>query len=69
MSYDAWKTTNRDDETLGRSNGRPVPYACLDCAWRGKGSIARAQHYDATKHRTVYADDPRVTVHDRKASA
>lgn len=46
----------------GRSNGQPLKLVCLDCGWRGKGSIARAEHWDATRHRIVYADDPRVSV-------
>lgn len=39
----------------------PTQYACLDCCWRGKGAIARADHWRQTRHQTVYADDPRVT--------
>lgn len=45
MSFDAWKTTDPADATLGRSNGQPVLYRCLCCGWRGKGSIARAEHW------------------------
>lgn len=50
---DPWKQ-------LGRSDGRPVHYACLACGWRGEGSIARADHYVATGHVVVDARDPRV---------
>ncbi len=60
MSYDDWKATNPADETLGRSNGRPVAFACLDCLWRGKGYQARSAHYFATKHKIVWACDPRA---------
>ena len=60
MSYDHWKTTNPADSRLGRANGKPVAYACLECSWRGNGSLSRADHYNATGHRTTTATDPRV---------
>jgi len=70
MSYDNWKTTDPADSTLGRSNGQPVKYRCLDCAWRGNGSIGRAQHWRATGHTVLSADDPRFrTERQKKASA
>lgn len=59
MTYDSWKATNPADNELGRANGKPVPYRCLDCQWSGKGSIAMAQHYWATGHSVKFADDPR----------
>lgn len=59
MSYDAWKTTDPADRGLGRSNGQPVKYRCRDCAWRGNGSLARAEHYRQTGHTVLPADDPR----------
>ena len=44
----------------GQSNGNPVVYRCLTCGWRGKGSIARAQHWKWTQHRLIVPkDDPR----------
>lgn len=69
MSYDAWKATNPADERLGRSNGKPTAYACLGCAWRGHGSISRADHYNATGHTTVPATDPRVIARTVRKSA
>ena len=68
-SYDHWKTTDPADRELGRSRGTPVKYRCLDCPWRGKGSIARAQQFQATGHTVLSADDPRFTSERRKASA
>lgn len=60
MSYDAWKTTNPNDERLGRSNGNPTVYRCLTCGWRGQGSIARAEHWNRTQHPLIVPkDDPR----------
>lgn len=45
----------------GRSNGQPVTYRCLTCGWRGKGSIARAEHFRRTNGHglIVPKDDPR----------
>ena len=35
-------------------------YRCLTCGWRGKGSIARAQHWNRTQHPLIVPkDDPR----------
>lgn len=66
MSYDSWKTTNRDDERLGRTNGNPEPYRCVDCEWRGKGILNATQHWYATSHNVKHASDPRFKT---KASA
>lgn len=60
--YDAWKTTDPADGTLGRADG-PTQYRCLTCGWRGKGSIARAEHWQRTKHRLIVPkEDPRYDV-------
>jgi hypothetical protein len=53
-SYDAWKTTDPADRTLGRAKGQPEPFRCFDCAWTGKGYIARAAHVQKTGHRTGF---------------
>lgn len=46
----------------GRSNGQPTPYRCLTCGWRGKGSIARANHWQRTGHKVIVPkDDPRFS--------
>ena len=69
--HDAWKTTDPADNELGRSDGQPVPYRCLTCGFRGKGSIARANHWQRTGHRLIVPkDDPRFTdpKQERKAS-
>ena len=42
-----------------RSTGEPTKYRCLSCEWRGKGSIARADHWRETAHVVISADDPR----------
>lgn len=59
MSFDSWKTTNPADNELGRSNGRPFRFRCLDCAWTGASPMARRHHWVVTEHRIVYRDDPR----------
>lgn len=60
MSYDAWKTTDPADRTLGRSGGVPTQYRCLACGWRGKGAIARAEHWKRTQHPYIVPKaDPR----------
>jgi hypothetical protein len=72
MSYDTWKSTNRDDEQLGRSTGAPVAYRCRDCAWQGKGITAASEHFWQTEHTLLHADDPRFAARDaqmRKQSA
>jgi hypothetical protein len=72
MSYDAWKTTNPDDEQLGRSTGQPEAYRCLDCPWRGKGILAASDHFWATEHSVKPATDPRFAARDaavKKATA
>jgi hypothetical protein len=51
--------TGPDTRPHPRSDGTPVRYRCVSCEWRGKGSIARAEHWKATGHVVVYADDPR----------
>jgi hypothetical protein len=61
MSYDAWKTTDPADNTLGRSHGTPTRYWCLTCGWRGEGSIARSNHWQKTGHPLIVPnDDPRA---------
>lgn len=69
MSYDDWKATNPADSALGRSDGTPEPFACLECPWRGQGYTARSEHYYATKHQIVWACDPRAErqAQERKA--
>lgn len=69
MSYDSWKTTDPADETLGRSRGQSESFACLECPWRGKGYQARSTHWYATKHKIVWACDPRAErqAQERKA--
>jgi hypothetical protein len=59
--YDAWLAHNRHDNELGRSNGKPVPYRCLQCDWAGKGMMAASEHYRVTGHSAKPADDPRFT--------
>jgi hypothetical protein len=60
-NYDTWKSTNPDDERLGRSDGRPEAYRCRDCAWHGRGIQAASQHFWATGagHILLPATDPR----------
>lgn len=38
----------------------PTPYVCLDCFWRGRGQVPHNEHWQATKHRIVWAGDPRA---------
>lgn len=63
MSYDTWKATNPADHELGRSNSQPVVYRCLRCGWRGKGSIARAEHFRRFGGHGIIVpkEDPRFT--------
>lgn len=62
MSFDAWKTTNPADNELGRSHNVPTPYRCCTCGWRGKGSIARSEHFYKTGHDLIVPkEDPRAT--------
>jgi hypothetical protein len=70
MSYDAWKTTNPADNALGRSSGAPTIYRCLTCGWKGRGSIARANHWQVSGHKLIVPkDDPRFEMQpsERKA--
>lgn len=69
MNYDTWKTTNPADNALGRSNGQPPAFRCADCAWSGKGSRARFDHYHRTGHVVIYDDDPRPSGPVRKEVA
>ena len=70
MSYDTWKATNRDDERLGRSNGKPQSFRCVQCEWRGKGILQATQHWYATSHNVKPASDPRFRqTAQKKASA
>lgn len=69
MTYDAWKTTNRDDEQLGRSNGQPEMYRCLDCPWKGWGIQAATEHWHVSQHNVKPASDPRFEADARKAGA
>lgn len=60
MSYDAWKTTDPADNTLGRSRNESTQYRCCTCGWRGKGSIARSEHFYKTGHELIVPkEDPR----------
>jgi hypothetical protein len=70
-NYDTWKSTNPDDERLGRSDGRPEAYRCRDCAWHGRGIHAASQHYWQTEHTVLLASDPRFKDRDaaKKATA
>lgn len=67
--YDQWKTTDRADEQLGRTDGRPTRYRCRDCAWSGNGSLARAAHWRATGHTVLPASDPRFSEPAKRESA
>jgi hypothetical protein len=69
VGYDAWKQTDPADETLGRSRGQAEPFACLECPWRGNGYTERSKHWYRTKHRIVWACDPRAErqAQERKA--
>lgn len=45
----------------GRSRNEPTKYRCCTCGWRGKGSIARANHWQRTGHPLIVPkDDPRA---------
>lgn len=60
MNYDAWKSTNPADETLGRATGKPEPIRCLTCDWKGKGALDRSCHFYQTGHALfVPKSDPR----------
>ncbi len=51
-----------DMREMPSSDGTPVRYRCAKCDWRGKGSIARAEHWKQTAHVVLPADDPRFFV-------
>jgi hypothetical protein len=47
MTYDDWKTTEPDDIYPASK----VPYTCLDCDWRGTGSLKAWNHHQEHHHR------------------
>jgi hypothetical protein len=63
MDAPQWNGAPGPEHDPGRSNGQPVVYRCLRCGWRGKGSIARAEHWRRFRGHGIIVpkEDPRFT--------
>ena len=53
-----WTRHDQGDDP-GRSDGTAPKFRCIKCDWRGKGSMARSEHWRDTGHVILDADDPR----------
>jgi hypothetical protein len=49
-------------QNLGRSNGQPTPWHCVNCARDGKGVMSQAAHWRDTQHMCRFGKRPMTSV-------